>query len=207
MTETNSQETTPEQRVKDLTIALSKQTRKNNALIEAIGFMANKNSGLRHKITSLRSYIAKLKKENDPQTTGNAVFVDSAEQVVAPNQDGQMVSVDIETTNDPWEYAKNVGNYVRKVSTERDFMDALKQISLTPIPKTADEVARDLVASWAPGYQPSSGAQINKDVFLREETAPQKAAEKPDRVDFYLRTFLVLCAVGAGTFALMKLFS
>lgn len=50
-----------EARVKDLTCSLSKQTRKNHALNEAIGFMANKNSGLRHRIKTLQKYIAKLK--------------------------------------------------------------------------------------------------------------------------------------------------
>jgi septal ring factor EnvC (AmiA/AmiB activator) len=51
----------------DLRTALSKSDRKCNALADAIHHMAEKNGGLRHRISNLQSIIAKLKQPAEIQ--------------------------------------------------------------------------------------------------------------------------------------------
>lgn len=66
--------------VHDLKTALSKSDRKCNALSDAIQHMAEKNGGLRHRISNLQSLIGKL---NQP--------VETQDLKVAENENGEAV--------------------------------------------------------------------------------------------------------------------
>lgn len=95
-----------EKHIHNLETSESKLARKNHALTEAIGFMANKNSGLRHKIDRNRSFIAKLKAEHQEQIADLQAEIERldvennflAEKLEAKKPEAT-VAVDMETFN------------------------------------------------------------------------------------------------------------